>query len=406
MSTATIDPITATADTTAGNGMTDPARNRAPGRTAAAFGLSAADLDAFGEEMKALRASVEADLGAADVDYIRKVIRVQRALAASGRALLFAGFLPPAWVAGAAALSVSKILDNMEIGHNIMHGQYDWTRDPALSSMNFDWDTACTAEQWKYTHNYLHHTFTNIVGKDKDVGYGILRISADQPWTRAALGNPLYASLLALMFEHGVMLHGTDIEEVISGRKSLTEVWPKLRPGLRKAARQLLKDYVIWPVATGPMFLSTAAANLTANVVRNVWAFTIIFCGHFPDGTYEFSVDETEEESRGHWYFRQLLGSANITGGPLFHLMSGNLSHQIEHHLFPDIPARRYAELSPKVQEICRRYGLPYNSGPLGRQFGSVVVKICRMALPGRAKPADREARRRPPLPTSLGIAV
>ena len=113
------------------------------------------------------------------------------------------------------------------------------------------------------------------------------------------------------------------------------------------------------------------------------WAFTIIFCGHFPAGTYEFSVEESEEESRGHWYFRQLLGSANIEGGALFHLMSGNLSHQIEHHLFPDLPAHRYGELAPRVRAICEQYGLPYNSGGLSRQFGSVVAKICRMALPG-----------------------
>ena len=77
--------------------------------------------------------------------------------------------------------------------------------------------------------------------------------------------------------------------------------------------------------------------------MRNVWSYMIIFCGHFPDGTQEFTVEETKDESRGMWYFRQVLGSANLTGGRLFHLLSGNLSHQIEHHLFPDMPARRYA---------------------------------------------------------------
>ena len=58
----------------------------------------------------------------------------------------------------------SKILDNMEIGHNIMHGQYDWTGDPALASKKFEWDTACPSDQWRHSHNYMHHTYTNIVG--------------------------------------------------------------------------------------------------------------------------------------------------------------------------------------------------------------------------------------------------
>ena len=112
----------------------------------------------------------------------------------------------------------------------------------------------------------------------------------------------------------------------------------------------------------------------------------IIFCGHFPDGTQEFTEEETENETRGQWYFRQLLGSANLTGGKLFHLMSGNLSHQIEHHLFPDIPAHRYAEISAEVREICERYGIPYNAGPLTKQFGSVVRKIVKLALPERIR--------------------
>ena len=129
-----------------------------------------------------------------------------------------------------------------------------------------------------------------------------------------------------------------------------------------------------------------------ANLVRNIWAFNIIFCGHFPAGVATFSEEECEDESRGHWYYRQLLGSANITGSKLFHIMSGNLSHQIEHHLFPDIPARRYPELADEVKEICEHYGMDYNTGPLGKQLCSVAKKIFRLALPDR-KPKASVAR-------------
>ncbi|MGZ4485959.1 MAG: fatty acid desaturase family protein, partial [Nocardioidaceae bacterium] len=118
--------------------------------------------------------------------------------------------------------------------------------------------------------------------------------------------------------------------------------------------------------------------------------FNIIFCGHFPAGVATFSEEECEGESRGHWYYRQLLGSANITGGKLFHLLTGNLSHQIEHHLFPDLPARRYPEIAAEVREICERYGIAYNSGRLSRQLTSVAGKICRLALPTR-KPRQPE---------------
>ena len=338
----------------------------------------------FGRGLDAMKRRGMADLGQEDVDYIRRIIKMQRTMEVAGRGLLFAGILPPAWIAGTALLAVSKILDNMEIGHNIMHGQYEWTGDPTLSGQTFEWDTACPGDQWRHSHNFSHHTYTNIVGMDRDIGYGILRMSDDEPWRPYYLGNPVYAFLLMVLFQYGVALHELETERIRAGeikisdkREILAEIW-------RKTRRQMAKDYVAFPLLAGPFAPFVFTGNLTANLIRNVWSYAIIFCGHFPDGTQEFSIEETMNESRGMWYFRQILGSANLTGGKLFHLLSGNLSHQIEHHLFPDMPARRYAEIAPEVQEICKRYGIPYNSGPLPRQFATVVRKIFRLALPTR----------------------
>jgi NADPH-dependent stearoyl-CoA 9-desaturase len=360
--------------------------------------LTPAQIQALGEELDALRGRVSEDLGERDVRYIRNVIKAQRALEVSGRGLLFLSILPPAWLAGVTALSLSKILDNMEIGHNVMHGQYDWTNDPRLSSREFEWDTACPAEQWRHSHNYMHHTFTNIVGKDRDIGYGILRMTEEEPWGPRWLANPVYALALALLFQYGVALHDLEIERIGEGEpasgsrhKLLSGIWSKVRG-------QTLKDYVLFPLLTGPQAPLVLAGNATANLVRNVWAFTIIFCGHFPEGTAEFSELETENETRGEWYMRQMLGSANLTGGSLFHILSGNLSYQIEHHLYPDIPAHRYGEIAEEVRAICERYELPYNTGPLHTQFGSVVRKIFRLALPGRGRAATRDALTQAPV--------
>jgi fatty acid desaturase len=302
----------------------------------------------------------------------------------AGRGLLFLSFLPPAWLAGVAALSVSKILDNMEIGHNVMHGQYDWTKIPALNSKTFEWDTACPGDQWRHSHNYMHHTHTNILGMDRDIGYGILRMSEDQEWRPYYLGNPLWAFLLAVFFQYGVALHDLETERIAAGETTLKDKMPILNGIWQKVRRQTLKDYVLFPLLAFPVAPLVIAGNAVANLNRNLWAFMIIFCGHFPEGTEEFTIEETREETRGQWYYRQLLGSANLTGGKLFHIMSGNLSHQIEHHLFPDIPAHRYADIAVEVREACERYGIPYNAGPLSKQFGSVVRKIVKLALPPR----------------------
>jgi fatty acid desaturase len=366
--------------------------------------LTDAQVEALGDELDELRGRVIMDLGERDADYIRNVIRTQRGLEIGGRALLFAGFLPPAWLGGTAALALSKILDNMEIGHNVMHGQYDWMKDPGLDSARFEWDTACPGDQWRYSHNYMHHTHTNVLGKDRDIGYGVLRMSEDQPWRPRDIGNPVYAALLAALFQWGVALHDLEVERIESGEIELSDKRDILSAIWRKGRRQVLKDYVAFPLLAGPVAPFVLAGNLSANFTRNLWSFMIIFCGHFPAGVEEFSEEEVESETRGGWYLRQMLGSANLEGGRLFHILSGNLSHQIEHHLFPDIPAHRYGEIAAEVREICERYGLPYNTGPLRKQFGSVVKKIVRLALPGSA--GNGEANSEPQPESELALAA
>jgi linoleoyl-CoA desaturase len=66
--------------------------------------------------------------------------------------------------------------------------------------------------------------------------------------------------------------------------------------------------------------------------------------------------------------------------------MSGNLSHQIEHHLFPDLPSNRYGEIRPRVQALCKKYGIHYETGSLGRQYGSMWKRLCKLALPGKVQ--------------------
>ncbi|MGV0734853.1 acyl-CoA desaturase [Mycobacterium syngnathidarum] len=360
------------------------------------YTLTPEQFETFGAELDAIRERAVADLGERDATYIRDIIKMQRKLEVGGRALLF---LPPAWPIGTVMLGLSKILDNMEIGHNVMHGQYDWMGDPALRGQNFEWDSACPSNQWRHSHNYMHHTYTNIVDMDRDIGYGILRMSEDQKWSPYYLGNPLYAFLLMVFFQYGVALHELETERIRSGEIKLRDKKDMLREMWAKVRKQTVKDYVAFPLLAGPFAPFVFAGNMTANLMRNVWSYTIIFCGHFPEGTHEFTIEETQNETRGQWYFRQLLGSANLSGGKWFHIFSGNLSFQIEHHLFPDIPAHRYAEISGEVKEICQRYGLPYNTGPIHKQFASVVRKIVRLAFPWGGNPKDPEPAAQKPEP-------
>jgi NADPH-dependent stearoyl-CoA 9-desaturase len=357
--------------------------------------LTEEEVEQLGRELDAIRKEIEESRGASDAAYINRLIKIQRGLAVAGRITLLLGVHDkrtrvPAAAVGATLLGLHKILENMEIGHNVMHGQWDWMNDPEIHSSNWEWDTAQPAEQWKHSHNYVHHQFTNVLGYDNDIGYGILRMAREQRWHPVYIGQPVYNALLASLFQWGVALHDLDLERIRKGEKDPKEMKRQLKQIGRKGRNQLLKDYVVYPALAGKRWKTVLAANATSNLMRNLWAYVIIFCGHFPDGAMHFTEEELEDETRAEWYLRQMLGSANFKGGPLLHIMSGNLGFQIEHHLFPDLPSNRYAEISVKVRALCEKYDIPYTTGPLHQQYGQALRTIIKLSVPNSWTSSDQ----------------
>ena len=199
----------------------------------------------------------------------------------------------------------------------------------------------------------------------------------------AHLLQPLRNLLLASIFEWGIALHGIhsdrdrfapDTRRVAQSRAAFAG----------KIARQVLKDYVVFPALSRSRWRRTLSANATANIARNLWTYVVIFCGHFPDGAEKFTEDVLENETRAEWYLRQMLGAANFKAGPLMAFSSGNLCYQIEHHLFPDLPSNRYAQIAVRVRALCDKYDLPYTSGSLARQYLLTLRTIHKLALPDR----------------------
>src|ERR1700730_15163109 len=314
--------------------------------------LSTEQIEELGREFDAIHDEVFGDLGDRDRRYITSMMEMQRRLVVLSRVLLLGSRYKPAWIAGTSMLSLAKILENMEIGHNVMHGQWDWMNDPQITSPAWYGDSASTAEAWKHSHNYIHHTYTNIRGKDRDLGYEIMRIDPHQKWNPVYLAPPFYNLLLAALLEWGVATPDLDFEAIKNGEKSKQQIRRELKGMVRKGRQQIIKDYVAFPMISGLVstgvelalaparpaqkrksrprrmlerawnkanhtssnegvvrqlverrsfrkpFRTTLTADLTANVVRNVWAYAIIFCGHFPHQTYTFSEEETSDETR------------------------------------------------------------------------------------------------------------
>ena len=344
--------------------------------------LTDTDIANMGAELDAIREQVIASRGERDAAYIRSVIDAQRKLELGSRAVLLFSLFPPAWLLGTVGLSISKIVDNMEIGHHVMHGQWDWMRDPKIHSTTWEWDNAAPSDMWKHSHNELHHTYTNVLGKDHDLGYGIMRVDEDQPWSPFLLFQPLTNFVNACFFQYGIALYDLEIGRYLKGRVEKDDFRSRAKKVLAKISRQATRDYVLHPLLSGPSALTTLTANATANLARNLWTHSVIMCGHFPEGVQTYAKTSIEGETRAEWYLRQMLGSANISGSRAMHFMTGNLSYQIEHHLYPDLPSNRYQEIAPKVQEVFERYGLTYTTGPLPTQVASAWRKIIRLSLP------------------------
>ncbi|ORA43344.1 acyl-CoA desaturase [Mycolicibacterium chubuense] len=338
--------------------------------------LSTRDIESLGRELDDIRADIEESLGARDAAYIRRTILFQRTLDVASRVLLAGTRSKLGWAAGTAALGFAKSVENMEIGHNVSHGQWDWMNDPEIHSSTWEWDMVALSSQWKSSHNYRHHVFSNVLGEDDDIGFGVMRVTPDQPWERKHLLQPLQNLFLALTFEWGIALHGIDM------RRGKDEWRAQMKALGAKAVRQGFKDYLLWPLLSLRRWRRTLAANSVANLLRNLWTYVVIFCGHFPDGTQKFTADVLTAETRAEWYLRQMLGAANFKAGRFLAFASGNLCYQIEHHLFPDLPSNRLAEIAGRVRPLCEKYGLPYNTASFAHQYGSTLGIIHRLAFP------------------------
>jgi fatty acid desaturase len=355
--------------------------------------LSAEQSRSLRSELDALRHEFATKIGPRDAEYIRAVRTVARISHVAGRLLIHFSLEPISWAAGVVALGTYKVLENMEIGHNVLHGQYDFMRDPELNSATYEWDMVGTAKSWKRAHNATHHVFTNVIGRDRDFGYNAFRFSADVPWKPIHLLQPLVSPMSGLFFEYSIAAYDLGLFDEL-GPASSRAAGAKRRPRrevirdvgafARKAARKAFVEYLFYPALAGPFAVKVLAGNALANALRNGWAYAVIYCGHLTERTATFREEDLADEDRGRWYARQVMGSSNFEAGALGRVLSGHLGFQIEHHLFPNIPAWRYPAMAPRVRAICERHGLPYTTGSLRSQFASAMRRLVRFAVPER----------------------
>jgi fatty acid desaturase len=356
------------------------------------------DLESLKRDLDELGALTRAKVGDEDRAHIERIRAIALGLEVSGRALIHLSLDPVTFGLGVLGLGLYKIIENMEIGHNVMHGQYDFMDDPTFDSRTYEWDLVGTAKTWKHGHNVTHHTYTNVLGKDDDFGYLFFRLSSDVAWKPSHLFQYLVNPLSGLFFDHAVSYYHARPSEYLTAEKGSAERRSQRRTMLKdwlglagKSLKQYAKEYVFYPALAGAFAPKVMLGNAMAGTLRNVWTYGVIQCGHLTGTTSTFTEADLVGETRGGFYRRQILGSSNIEVGPVLAVLTGHLSNQIEHHLFPDIPAWRYPEMAVEVARICEKHGMSYNTGTFWKQFGSVLGALVRYSVPNA--PSDGARR-------------
>ena len=269
----------------------------------------------------------------------------------------------------------------MELGHNIIHGQWDWMNDPEIHSTEWEWDTTSPSVHWKKSHNFIHHKYTNVVGMDDDIGYGIMRVTRDERWERWMIGNPIYNLLLGTLFEWGVALHGVETTKSAGTRSRGPRSAKTCGIIGKKVGKQVGKDYSSFPRCRAEL-----EAHPRRQRGRQPDPQLLVLHGDLlwplPRRRREIHQRRVRERDPGRVVSAPDAGFGELPRRPADGV----------HERQPVLPDRapsvsgpasnRYAEIAVRVRALCDKYDLPYTTGSLGRQYRQSFWTIAKLALP------------------------
>lgn len=353
--------------------------------------LQPRDLEAFGAEIDAVRTRIEAQIGAYDVTYIKRVARFSRAMEVVGRTLIHFSPEPVSFGLGVLTLFVHKQLHSAEVGHTVLHGAFDKLPGAeAFRSKGYWWESPIDERSWHAGHNIRHHQYTNVVGKDPDCRYGTVRLNAQVPYEPVNEHQDLHPLFIWPSFSFNMAMHFSGMIDLYTRRPEDYDVledrsWPSIvkahRQAFRKLAPYWAKEYLLFPLLAGPMFWKVALGNWMAESLRSVYSAATIFCGHVGEHTADYAAD-TRASSRAQWYAMQV-EAANDFDVPLpISILCGTLDRQIEHHLFPRWPTNRLRQVSPEIRRICERHGVRYQTASWGTTLRGVFKRLRQLSKP------------------------
>lgn len=370
--------------------------------------LSPQQKKSFAAEISALYRSAKAEVGQSDLDHIARVDRFSKALEREARELINHGKGFSSWKSGIVMLISHYTIEFSELGHNILHGQYDHLENAGkFHSGRWHWNNTMDEQDWALMHNTVHHPFTNIKEKDHDLGYFVFRVNPAQKW-RWYSPFQVIALLWVLFNDAHYYAMYTSMSADVARNGRVTR--KGIAAPLGRIWREIKYSYITMPLKHGWRAFRIGSANFISRAMANAYLGLILSTSHMTEASEVF--EEVDHESEADYYIRQSAATMNFYGDKPFpekylkqmntlkeqgldtefsDIFYGAINYHLEHHLYPDLPPNRIRALAPEVKSICEKYGVPYRIKSFSEAWPNVFRTILRHSLPTNS--SDRSLR-------------
>ncbi len=279
--------------------------------------------------------------------------------------LIITNTVPPLGMLGlAVVMGIALAGIGFAVSHDALHGAY--SANPRVNTWlgrTFDLMGA-NGYMWKITHNVIHHTYTNIDGVDEDLAVSpLLRLSPGAPLRRVHRFQHVYgfatyslSTLFWVFVKDYKYFLARDLGPYKDHKHPVGEILNLVGFKLAYYGWAIVLPLVLLPITWWQFAIGFVTMHLVAGLILGV----VFQLAHVVEGP-EYPVPDAEGRMDEAWLVHEMATTANFArGNRLLTWYVGGLNHQIEHHLFPRVCSAHYPALSPLVEEVARKYGMPY----------------------------------------------
>lgn len=254
----------------------------------------------------------------------------------------------------------------MAVMHDANHGAYS-NNDVVNKVMSFSLNLlGASIFNWKFQHNLLHHTYTNITHMDDDIeDKAILRFS---PHTKLKSVHR-FQWIYAFAFYSITSLYWIVLKDFMQFAKYIRNgVNQKSKAENTVAFVKILIIKICYfivifglPIWVGGYSIGiTFLGFLVMHAVSGIILTVVFQLAHTVEET-SHPMPDANGNIENEWAIHQMNTTVDFSpGNKLLSWYLGGLNYQVEHHLFPRICHVHYPTISKIVQSTAQEFGVPY----------------------------------------------